>query len=161
MKFARNSIIVNGYLANRQQRIKLSGSFSCWKSVTRGVPQGSVLRPLLFNIYINDLLLFVQNSEICNYADDTIIYACNENLDYISHRLENEFSISLERFADNFMKLSVNKCHLLVVGKDVMVLLLFRTGNANVVNSCEEKLLGVQIDSKLSFYNNVSKLPKG
>ena len=110
-----NSLIVNDYLTKRQQRVKVNGSFSSWRSVTRSVLQGSVLRPLLFNIYIDDLSLFIQNSEICNYADDTTIYACNKNLDYTTRRLENECIVSLEWFADNFMKLNTDKCHLLVL----------------------------------------------
>ena len=61
------------YLTNRQQRVKVNGSFSSWKDLARGVPQGSVLGPLLLNIYINDLLLFIQNSDICKYADDTTL----------------------------------------------------------------------------------------
>ena len=72
--------LINDYLTNRQQRVKVNGSFSSWKDLTRGVPQGSVLGPLLFNIYINDLFFFIQNSDICNYADDTTIYSCDRSL---------------------------------------------------------------------------------
>ena len=73
----------NDYLTNRQQRVKVNGSFSYWKDLTRGVPRGSVLGPLLFNMYINDVLLFIKNSYICNYADDTTIYSCDRSLDNI------------------------------------------------------------------------------
>ena len=65
--------LVNDFLTNRQQRFKVNGSFSSWKELTRGVPQGSVLGPLLFNIYMNELLLLIQKSDICKYADDTTI----------------------------------------------------------------------------------------
>ena len=71
---------INENLTNRQQRVKVNGSCSSWKDLTRGVPRGSVLGTLLFNIYINDVLLFIQNSDICNYADDTTIYSCDRSL---------------------------------------------------------------------------------
>ena len=157
--FSREALaLINDYLTNRQQRVKVNGSFSSWKSVTRGVPQGSVLGPLLFNIYINDLLLFIQNSDICNYADDTSISACDKSLDNISHRLETDCIVTLEWFADNFMKLNADKCHLLVLGQRCDDPVTVRIRNADVVNSSEEKLLGVQCDSRLSFDNHVSKL---
>ena len=120
--------------------------------------RGSVLGPLLFNIYINDLLLFIPNSDVCNYADDTTIYACDENLDNISHRLETDCRVALEWFSDNFMKLNADKCHLLVLGQRCDGPVTVRIGNVDVVNSSEEKLLGVQIDSRLSFDNHVPKL---
>ena len=157
--FSREALtLINNYLTNRQQRVKVNGSFSSWKSIARGVPQGSVLGPLLFNVYINDLWLFIQDSDICNYADDTTIYTCNKNLDNIVHKLENDSTIALKWFADNFMKLNADKCHLLVLGQRCDDSVTVRIGSANVVNSYEEKLLGVQIDSKLSFDNHVSKL---
>ena len=104
---------------------------------------------------------FIQNSDICNCTDDITIFTCNKNLDNIVHRLENDCSLALEWFADNFMKLNADKCHLLVLGQrcdDPVTVVTVRIGSGDVVNSSEEKLLGVQIDSKLSFDNHVSKL---
>ena len=150
--------LINDYLTNRQQRVKVNGSFSSWKGLTRGVPQGSVLGPLLFNIYINDLFFFIQNSDICNYADDTTIYSCDRSLDNITHTLENDCNVALKWFADNFMKLNADKCHLLVLGQRCDDPVTVKIGNTDVVNSSEEKLLGIHIDSKLSFDHHVSKL---
>ena len=148
--------LINDYLTNRRQRVKVNGSFSSWKGLIRGVSQGSVLGPLLFNICINDLLLFIQNSDICNYADDTTIYSCDKNVDNITHKLEND--VVLQWFADNFMKLNADKCYLLVLGQRFDDPVSVKIGNTDVVNSSEEKLLGVHTDSKLSFDRHVSKL---
>ena len=136
----------------------VNGSFSSWKDLTRGVPQGSVLCPLLFNIYISDLLRLIQNSDICNYADDTTIYACDKILENVTHKLENDCNVALEWFANNFMKLNADKCHLLVIGRRCDDPFAVKIRNAEVINSSEEKLPGVHIDSKLSFDHHVSKL---
>ena len=69
--FSRDALLlVHSYLENRQQGVKINGSFSSYKHLQLGVPQGSVRGPLFFNIYINDLLLSIQETDICNYADD-------------------------------------------------------------------------------------------
>ena len=149
---------INDYLTNRQQRGKENGSFSSLKDLPRGAPQGSVLGPLLFNIYINDLLLFIQNSDICNYADDTTIYSWDKSLDTITHKLENDCNVALKWFANNFMKLKADKCHLMVLGQRCDDSVTVWIGNTDVVTSSEETLLGVRIDSKLSFDYHVSKL---
>ena len=85
----------------------MNGSFSTYKNLSLRVPQGSVLSPLLFNIYTNDLLLSFQDTDICNYADDTTIYACDKNLNSVITRLENDSNTIIQWFADNFMKLNM------------------------------------------------------
>ena len=74
--FSKDALtLVRIYLKNIWQRTKINTSFSSWTELLRRVPQGSVLDPLLFNIYINYLFWVNENTEVCNYADDTTFHA--------------------------------------------------------------------------------------
>ena len=80
------------------------------------MPQGSALGPLLFNIYINDLLFLTEKTNVCNYAGDTTFYACESDLQYLISRLEHDSVLAVEWFECNYMKLNQDKCHLLISG---------------------------------------------
>ena len=83
--------------------------------INAGCTSGSVLGPMLFNIYLNDLLLFVESTEVCNFADDTTFFACEKDLNSLINRLEHDSLIAIEWFENNnCMNLSQEKCHLLV-----------------------------------------------
>ena len=74
--FGNDSLkLLYSYLNNTWHRTKINHKFSSWKELSQGVPQGSVLGPLLFNIYLNDLFLLSECTDLCNFADDTTFYA--------------------------------------------------------------------------------------
>ena len=114
--FSKESLkLIKSYLTNRWQRTKLNTGFSKWTEILLGVPQGSVLGPLLFNIYINDLFFLTEKTNVCNYADDTTFYACDSDLQYLISRLKHDSVLAIEWFKCNYMKLNQDKCHLLTL----------------------------------------------
>ena len=108
--------LIRRYLSNRQQRVKINSSFSDRKEIKIGVPQGSVLGPLLFNLFVNDIFWFSHRTKICNYADDITIFAYHPDLDTIIKQLEKDSSVLVKWFSDNFLKLNDDKCHLMIFG---------------------------------------------
>ena len=110
-------IIIFSYLSDRWQHVKIDSSFSSWSEIIQGVPQGSVLGPLLFNIYLNDLFLALKDVEVCDFADDTTPFVCDLELNTALNKLEENSAIALNyMFEINYMKLNSDKCHLLVSG---------------------------------------------
>ena len=74
---------IHSYLSDRKQRTKVNNSFSEWADTKSGIPQGSIIGPLLFNIYINDIFFIVDEKKLANYADDTTPYAIESNIETI------------------------------------------------------------------------------
>ena len=111
--------MIHNYLTNRKQRTKISSSYSDSYDIVRGVPQGSVLDPLFFNLFINDLFLFIERTNICNFADDNTIYSCNINLQTILKDLKFDMQNILKWFKVNSMKPNPKKFQFIILGKSI------------------------------------------
>ena len=75
--------LIHSYLTNRKQRTRLNGNYSSWEEILFGAPQRSILRPLLFNIFLCDFSLIMKETSFASYADDNTPYATAENLDEV------------------------------------------------------------------------------
>ena len=71
-----------------QNRTKIGSPYSLWEEIVSGVPQGSILGPLLFNIFLCDLFLSIENNYFTNYADDTTPYVIGNNPDKVVSELK-------------------------------------------------------------------------
>ena len=81
------------YLSNRKQQIKIGNIVSKWANIQKGVPQGSIVAPLLFNVFINDIFYFIKHCDIYNYADDNTLPFHSPNFDEVVNVLQQESNI--------------------------------------------------------------------
>ena len=155
--FEENALAtMHSYLSERWQRTKVNSSFSTWKELLCGVPQGSVLGPILFNIYLNDL--FFDLYDVCNFADDTTLYACDMDIENVLNQLEDNAYTAILWFDNNYMKLNQGKCHFLASGSPEH--LWVKVGSERIWESQTEKLLGMTVDKNLSFEPHLKILCK-
>ena len=147
--------LISNYLSHRKQRAKIGSSYSDWYEIVRGIPQGSILGPLLFNIFINDLFLFIDKTNICNFADDNTIYSCNNNLQTILKNLKHVMVNVLKWFKVNSMKANPQKFQFMILGKSTRQTIIL---NIKIRESQNVELLGLAIDNRLTFKDHINML---
>ena len=107
-------VFILDYLKGRKHRTKINNHFSDWCPITSGVPGGSLLGPLLFNIYINDVFFFVMEDNLANYADNNTPNVTGCDIDTVLQYLKNDTNILLRWFENNYFKMNADKCKLLI-----------------------------------------------
>ena len=144
------------YLTDRLQRVRVNSSYSTWSDIVYGVPQGSILGPLLFNIYLSDLFMFCEKSNIANYADDNSPFSFNKDITSVIGQLEYDTKALLEWFNNNDLKANPDKFHLVLNESNDKYFIEIE--NFKIPNSNCKKLLGISIDNNLSFDDHVAEL---
>ena len=154
---------VSAFLSNRSQRVVVRGTASEPFAVTSGVPQGSVLGPILFLIFINDLPLEVL-SPMSLFADDSKVFSRitlgknkNENTENESERLQKDLD-NIKEWATKWkMEFNVSKCKIMHLGKDNPNN-VYTMGGIALTETTEERDLGVLVDDKLIFDKHIREI---
>ena len=143
--FDKNALkLVNSYLSNRKQRVKINDKYSSWSEILHGVPQGLILGSLLFNIFICDMFYFLEDFDVANYADNTVPNSADKRIELFVNNLEHLSSILFKWLNDNYMKVNTGKSHLLFSGNVRSTVKI----DSNYTESGKEQvLLGIMIDS--------------
>ena len=111
-------------------------------------PRGSILGPLLFNIFLNDIFMFISKCNLCHYADDNTLYSLAKYLNRIRRNLEMEFMILHQWLHENHMTLNPGKCYYMVIGSRDLSHEIMLSNNKNT-SSNEKKQLGIFLDSHI------------
>ena len=155
--------LFKSYLSDRKQFVSVNGSNSSHLSVTCGVPQGSVLGPLLFLIYINDLPLSSSRLDFYLFADDTNIYYEAESLHHLQNMVNKELKKVKIWLNVNKLSLNIDKTNFIIFKSpqhSAPETVSIKIGNLPIKQTCYVKFLGVLLDENLSWKYHLTELSK-
>jgi hypothetical protein len=152
---------MSSYLSNRRQRVKINDVYSSWLSTIKGVPQGSIIGPIAFNIFINDLFYVVTKATVYNYADDNSLSFFHKSSQILKEVLQDEANIAIKWFKANHMQANPSKFQAFVLGKsDIIKFTILSADNVYIDILCEDtvKMLGVNFDKDFTFNTHVKDI---
>lgn len=139
--------LFQSYIKNRKQCVTIKNKNSEFLDITHGVPQGSVLGPLLFLIYINDFSHFMNPIKSIMFADDTTILCSDRNIDNLMELSSRNEQLAQDWFTLNELKLNQEKTQRLVI-----------SSNKNITTGANVKLLGIYLDDNLNWSSHIEHL---
>ena len=147
------------YLKRRKQGVKINDTESLYQILLSGVPQGSILGPVLFNLFINDLFLFIKEADLINFADDNTLYVGKKNLAEVLEVLERECETAINWFNENNMIVNPDKFQTMIITSNKeQNNTPVKINGADITPESSVKLLGIEIDNKLNFEKHISTL---
>ena len=107
--------LFSSYLCNRFQRVKVKTSRSEWAVIKKGIPRGSILGPLLFNVFVNDMFHFMKKCDLYNYADDNSLSVASCNIHDVLSYLGRDCKNAVKWFRDNGMQANPSKFQFMII----------------------------------------------
>ena len=148
---------LHNYLKHRKQSVKINNISSFFRTILSGVPQGQILGPIQFNIFINDLFLWLTKSDLHDFVDDNTIAVTCKNLNDLLRTLEKESESELDWFKNNNMIANPDKFQAIIMNKRRVnqITHKLRIYNNEISRTKSVKLLGIEFDKQLSFNQHI------
>lgn len=152
---------LKSYLSNRVQYVSITNANSCKLPITTGVPQGSILGPLLFIMYINDMSRTSNLMQCVHYADDTTMYFQCDNINDL-YLIANEELVRIDQWLScNKLSLNLDKTvYMLHSNKSLANNSCLKIRNVEIKRVNQTKFLGIIVDDKLTFKNHIDQVVK-
>ena len=151
---------IYSYLKCRNQCVSVNNIKSTFEEIISGVPQDSILSPILFNIFFNDFFCFILVALAHYFADDKILSSFAKTIENLISILESESEIAINWFKDNHMIVNPGKFQAIIFDKH-------KGNHTNQIINIDQKeikavskvkLLGIEIDDKLNFNHHINKI---
>ena len=108
---------LHSYLSNRKQCVRINNVTSDFKTIISGVPQGTIVGPILFNCFFNDFFYFIEKASVHNFADDNTLSMFEETIQNLIALLETESNTAIEWFQNNKMMVNPGKFQAIIIDK--------------------------------------------
>ncbi len=154
---------IKSYLSNRSQAVMVNGVTSSQKPINCGVPQGSILGPLLFLIYINDMNEALVNCRVFHFADDTNLLFSHENPDKLHNIINQELKVLFNWLCANRLSLNVSKTEFIIFRppkKTILNRVTLKLNGVKLFESPKIKYLGIILDNRLTWKFHTHELSK-
>ena len=150
------------YLSGRKQRVLANNVYSPYQTITQGVPQGSVLGPLFYILYANDIVDIIKNCKVALYADDTVLYTANVNFENSIIKLRADMNALVDWCGANGIGMNTEKTKLMLFGNAKTIKALpevnITLDDTPLQTVLSYKYLGVTLDGQLNYTKHVNKL---
>ena len=159
--FKRETLkLIYCYLKGRKQCVKINNTYSDYNEIISGVPQGSILGPVFFNLSINDLFFFIEKASMHNFADDNTLSAWGETVSKLIDTLESESNIAIDWFTKNEMIINSDKFQAIILDKKKSNItnIPLTVDNQTIKSVPSVALLGIHLDDKLNFNLHISNI---
>ena len=153
------------YLSERYQRVLANNVRSSSQIITQGVPQGSVLGPLFYILYANDIMNTVKSCNMALYADDTVLYTANPTFDTSIVKMRSDMQALSNWCGINGIRMNLDKTKIMLFGNSKRLKALPKVNldvdGVTIQTVTSYKYLGVTLDSQLNFAKHVNKTLSG